>query len=134
LKRQRNSRNTTARHPSNFFSVFGPINDVSAFYTHENRKMVPDSLRPESSHNSAAHSGGAAAVPEAPRVFEERHYTVAEVAALWNLSVDAVRKLFRNEPGVLVLGRNKRRGTRGYMTLRIPQSVLERVYRQITLG
>jgi hypothetical protein len=52
---------------------------------------------------------------------------------MWNLGVDAVRKLFRNEPGVLALGSVKRRGKRPYVTLRIPQSVLERVYRQKTL-
>ena len=34
----------------------------------------------------------------------ERHYSVAEVSAMWNLSQDAVRKIFQNEPGVLVLG------------------------------
>jgi len=34
----------------------------------------------------------------------ERHYTVAEVAAMWNLSKGAVRRLFCNEPGVLTAG------------------------------
>ena len=116
------------------FSVFGPIKEVSAFYTHENRKTVPNSSKPEPSHNSAAHTGSGAALPEALRVFEERHYSVAEIAALWKLSVDLVRKLFRNEPGVLVLGSVKRPSRRGYTTLRIPRSVLERVHRQITLG
>ena len=32
----------------------------------------------------------------------ERHYTVAELARLWNLGVDAGRRLFEGEPGVLV--------------------------------
>jgi hypothetical protein len=75
-----------------------------------------------------------AARPSPKHVFEERHYTVAEVSAMWKLSVDAVRKLFRNEPGVLGLGSVQRRGKRPYLTLRIPQSVLERVYRQKVLG
>ncbi len=65
--------------------------------------------------------------------FVERHYTVAEVAAMWNLSPDAVRRMFENEPGVLVLGdkvlsRSKRR----YTTLRIPASVVERVHRRLS--
>ena len=34
----------------------------------------------------------------------ERHYSVAELAGLWNLGADAVRRLFEDEPGVLVLG------------------------------
>jgi hypothetical protein len=59
----------------------------------------------------------------------EKHYSVAEVATLWNLSQDTARRLFQNEPGVLVLGDlNPRRGRR-YLTLRIPQHVLDRVHR-----
>jgi hypothetical protein len=42
-------------------------------------------------------------------VFAERHDTVAEVAAMWNLSKDAIRRLFQHEPGVLVLG-NRTKG------------------------
>ena len=63
--------------------------------------------------------------------FSQRHYTVQEIAEMWNLGPDAVRKLFEEEPGVLVFGdvrgsRSKRR----YVTLRIPEHVVERVYRR----
>jgi hypothetical protein len=61
----------------------------------------------------------------------ERHYTVAEVAAMWSLSDDAVRKIFEGEPGVLVLG-GSIPGTRRYRTLRIPASVLHRVHKRLT--
>jgi|HubBroStandDraft_4_1064222.scaffolds.fasta_scaffold893250_2 hypothetical protein len=64
----------------------------------------------------------------------EPHFTVAEVAELWNLSRDAVRDIFRHEDGVLATGTVKLRGTRGYVTLRIPASVLERVHRQMSLS
>jgi hypothetical protein len=47
---------------------------------------------------------------------------------LWNLSVDKVRELFENEPGVLVIGERIPRHKRRYVTLRIPQTVLERVH------
>ena len=66
-----------------------------------------------------------------PTPFSERHYSVKEIAELWSLSPDAVRGLFEREPGVLVLGDfspHKRR----YRTLRIPQSVLERVHRRMS--
>jgi len=64
----------------------------------------------------------------------ERHWTVAEVAEAWQLSRDAVRRLFQNEPGVFALrDTNPRRRKRPYVTLRIPQSVLERVHRQYSL-
>jgi len=63
----------------------------------------------------------------------ERHFSVAEVAAMWNLSKDTVRRMFQDEPGVLVLGGRSSRRKRRYTTLRIPQSVLERVHRQYSL-
>lgn len=66
--------------------------------------------------------------------FAERHYTVREIAKSWHLSRDTVTRLFQNEPGVLVLGdTNPRRRKRRYLTLRIPQSVLERVHRRCLL-
>jgi hypothetical protein len=64
----------------------------------------------------------------------ERHFTVADVAALWNLSPDAVRDVFRHEEGVLAIGTDSSRGKRRYQTLRIPQSILERVHRQMSLS
>ena len=70
--------------------------------------------------------------PPAPASFAERHYNVAEVAAMWSLSQDAVRKIFQNEPGVLALGGTGSGCKRRYLTLRIPQSVVERVHRRMT--
>jgi hypothetical protein len=64
-------------------------------------------------------------------VAAERHYSVAEVAALWNLSTDAVRRVFCREPGVLTLGNRSGGRKRRYTTLRIPESVLERVHRRL---
>ena len=62
-----------------------------------------------------------------------RHYSPAEIAEMWNLSADTVRKLFENESGVLVLGTSTRRsGKRRYTTLRIPEFVLERVHRKLS--
>ena len=60
----------------------------------------------------------------------ERHFSVAQIAETWGLSEDTVRRLFEHEPGVLVIepprGRYSRRR---YRTLRIPESVIERVHR-----
>ncbi len=65
--------------------------------------------------------------------FAVRHYSPADIAQLWNLSVDSVRKLFENEPGVFVLGnRQPRRGKRSYTTMRIPEHVLDRVHRRLS--
>ena len=60
----------------------------------------------------------------------EPHFTVQKVAEMWNLSTDAIRRIFRNEPGVLAISPRQRKGKRSYLTLRIPQSVLERVHRK----
>jgi len=70
---------------------------------------------------------------EATTASAERHYAPAEVAGIWGLSVDSVRRLFGYEPGVLVidsgrLSANKRR----YRTLRILQSVLDCVHRRMS--
>ena len=62
----------------------------------------------------------------------ERHYAVVEIAQLWNLSTDKVRELFENEPGVLVIGERSPRHKRRYLTLRIPQTVLERVHSRLS--
>ena len=58
----------------------------------------------------------------------ERHYAVTEIAEMWNLSADKVRELFEDEPGVLVIGERSPRHKRRYVTLRIPQTVVERVH------
>jgi hypothetical protein len=65
----------------------------------------------------------------APEGFDERHYTIAEVAALWNLSDEFVRQLIRNEPGVTEWVRSAP-GKRRYRVLRIPESVVHRIYRR----
>ena len=61
----------------------------------------------------------------------ERHYAVIEVAAMWNLSTHKVRELFEDEPGVLVIGDRNPRHKRRYLTLRIPQTVLQRVHNRL---
>ncbi len=68
---------------------------------------------------------------ESQERFAERHYTVAEVATMWQLSADLVRRLFIKEPGVLVIGDESSPGTRRYRTLRIPESVVVRVHRRL---
>jgi hypothetical protein len=76
---------------------------------------------------------GDVVLPTGPESFAEPHYTPEEIADLWKLSVDAVRKQFQNEPGVLVIeGDGTRYGRRRYRTLRIPASVAERVHRRLS--
>src|ERR1700730_14779100 len=58
----------------------------------------------------------------------ERHYSPAHLGELWNLSADTVRRMFENEPGVLVFENPTRSSSRRFRTLRIPESVAQRVY------
>jgi hypothetical protein len=62
----------------------------------------------------------------------ERHYTVDEVAKLWGVHPETIRKLFRDCPGVLKIGGGfgRKKSTREYCTLRIPESVVRRVHQE----
>lgn len=61
----------------------------------------------------------------------ERHFEPRELAELWKLDPTTIRRLFQDEPGVLKIGKtNRRDGKRDYVTLRIPASVAERIYRE----
>ncbi len=62
----------------------------------------------------------------------ERHLTVRQVAAILNLSDDKVRRMFQDEPGVLVIGDQTTKSKRRYTTLRIPESVLQRVLKRLS--
>jgi len=57
--------------------------------------------------------------------------TVADVAKRLKIDGDTVRRLFLNEPGVIVIS-FPRKGRRTYRTLRIPESVFRRVLVRFT--
>src|SRR5664280_3848433 len=61
----------------------------------------------------------------------EKHYSVAEIATLWNLSEDSIRNIFRDEPGVLKIGSSFKRRKRGYIVLRVPESILQKVHESL---
>jgi hypothetical protein len=57
----------------------------------------------------------------------EKHYRVKELSEMWGFSVQVIRRLFKNEPGVLVLpGRRQ--------ALSIPGSVATAVHNRISKG
>jgi hypothetical protein len=64
----------------------------------------------------------------------EAHYSPTEVATAWGVSSDTIRRMFKDEPGVLVIEPAPSRfSRRRYRTLRIPASVAERVHRRMTV-
>lgn len=68
---------------------------------------------------------------ETQEVCVEKHYSVAELAQLWQLSHKTIRRIFENEPGVIAWGVAESRFKRRYRTLRIPATVVLRVHRQL---
>lgn len=65
----------------------------------------------------------------------EKHFTVKGLAEVWGMSVTKVRRLFKDEPGVVLVGEPSRRLgkklKRGYYTMLIPESVAVRVYERM---
>jgi hypothetical protein len=59
-------------------------------------------------------------------------YTVKELAFLWNMSPDSIRRLFEHEPGTLIFT-IQRTGRRTYRSVRIPGRVALRVQNRMTV-
>jgi transcriptional regulator GlxA family with amidase domain len=59
----------------------------------------------------------------------ERHFSVKTVAKLWGYSEETIRRLFREEKGVLKIGSPETRYKRKRWQLSIPESVLIRVHK-----
>jgi hypothetical protein len=62
----------------------------------------------------------------------EKHFTVQQVVELWGGVTIAVRRTFRNEPGLIAIRHPERRGKRPYSRLSIPESVLVRVHERLS--
>jgi hypothetical protein len=74
-------------------------------------------LRPEGSNKFSALS---------------EHFTPQQLADAWGVSTETIRQIFRDEPGVLALGKPNPK-KRAYTTLRIPAEVAERVHRRLLI-
>ena len=58
----------------------------------------------------------------------EKHYTPKELAALWGMSSDTVRRIFEDVPGVLKIDRPEQLHKRAYRSIFIPASVAAEVH------
>jgi len=61
---------------------------------------------------------------------QQRHYHINELAELWGMSPNMIRRWFENEPDVLRITVGYGRGKDHRVCLRIPESVAERVHRE----
>ena len=66
--------------------------------------------------------------------FMEKHYTLSELAKAWHLSRATLKVWFSGVPGVIVYGADKlKKGrARTHVSIRVPESVARRVYRERT--
>jgi hypothetical protein len=85
-----------------------------------NRLVITDG-EPERASSESARPGRAAV--QKPK----ETFTVKELAERWSLGESTIRRLFRDEPGVLRIPHSRRRGKRDYVSLRIPASIAARV-------
>jgi len=69
---------------------------------------------------------------EQSNLMSDKHYSPDELAEMWGVSAEKIRSIFREEPGVLKIGKAGTRVKRGYFTLRIPRDVVERVYTRLS--
>jgi len=60
-------------------------------------------------------------------------YTVKELAFVWNVSPESIRRMFEEEPGVLIF-KIQRTGRRTYRNIRIPGRVALRVQNRATIA
>jgi hypothetical protein len=66
-----------------------------------------------------------------PGVEFERHFTPGEIAKTWKVSVDTAINIFKDVPGVLVIGSGEVKHKRGYRTMRIPESVCRATHKKL---
>src|SRR5271165_4403170 len=62
----------------------------------------------------------------------ERHFKPEELAEMWQVSTETIRCIFREEEGVLKIGKAGGKYERGYITLRIPEKVAERAHKRLS--
>lgn len=59
-------------------------------------------------------------------------YSVKELALVWNMSAESIRRLFLREPGTLIF-KFSSTGRRTYRNIRVPGTVALRVQKRMTV-
>ena len=58
----------------------------------------------------------------------EQHYSPQQVAEMWGVHPNTIRRLFRGQPGVIEFGSEETRYKRRRKTMRIPESIVTRIH------
>jgi hypothetical protein len=74
------------------------------------------------------------AEPTLVPAFAERHYSLLEIAKMWNLDIKPVRRMFEGEPEVVVLDSSTegKMSRRKHKIVRVPEHVVLRVYARMS--
>jgi hypothetical protein len=58
----------------------------------------------------------------------ERHYSIGELAKLWNLGRETVRQMVKDDPGVIKIRLGKKKAHTRYS---VPESAAERIHTRL---
>jgi hypothetical protein len=61
--------------------------------------------------------------------FAEKHYRIGELAERWGLGRETVRKLVKDEPGVIQIRQGRKKA---HTTYTIPESVARRIHTRLS--
>lgn len=62
----------------------------------------------------------------------ERTYSAEEIGKLWAMNAGTIQRLFKGQPGVVVVPHAAVPRKKKFSTLRIPESVVLRLYEELT--
>ena len=60
--------------------------------------------------------------------FAEKHYRVSELAGLWGLGRETIRKIVKDEPGVIKIRQGRKKA---HTTYSVPESVARRIHTRL---
>ena len=61
----------------------------------------------------------------------EKHYSIEQLAELWELGRETVRKLVKDDPGVMKVRMGRKRAHTSY---RVPESAARRIHTRLLMG
>jgi len=61
--------------------------------------------------------------------FAEKHFRIGELAEKWGLGRETIRKLVKDEPGVILIRQGRKKA---HTTYSVPESVARRIHTRLT--
>lgn len=63
------------------------------------------------------------------QTFIEKHYRIAELARIWGIGRETVRKIVKDEPGVIQIRQGRKKA---HTTYSVPESVARRIHSRMS--